>query len=523
MTQLESDLPPRRDLQPRISGRSSPRFTLSDDGEPIDSQDRAQWLLRRRSGVTATDVNRLVLTNGNRSAQWHNVLREKLTGDGGYWSPSFQHGIDREPVIAAWVQENFAITPNTRLFQGENPRHLATPDGIGEREVCEIKTSSFLLSATLNTYRDQMQWQMHVTGAERCLFVVEDRDSLTIEHRWVDRDTTRIGMLVERADEFLQELDSALSGQASPAGFIYGIGCRCHPDAGVRYIGKTDTTVARRFAQHTMAAASGGSVPLYHWMRAHGKENIYVVELEAVDQGTRILTRESRWIETLRGQGADLLNVGNNWTRGADGIRREWEPRDLARFAAGSWPRFARASDGNPMDARHRKEWLFAGMNGVTERDAAEMLSPSLRASLLQQKLRSLSGGPTPLTGDVDVNRLIPTWAKAEHGIVANAMLCSGENPRHVATPDGIGERVICEVMTSAVSIDALLKAHASRLQWQLHVTSAESLLFLVHYSYPTVEHIWVFRDESHIQNLAAAANSFLQDLDLHAAKSGTE
>ncbi|HCF99433.1 MAG TPA: hypothetical protein DEV93_02705 [Chloroflexi bacterium] len=498
-----------------MSGATLPQFTLSDDGEPIDSLNRAQWLLRRRSGVTATEINRLVLANGNRSAQWHKVLREKQTGDDGYKAPSFQHGIDREPLIAAWVQENFAITPNTRLFQGENARHLATPDGIGKREVSEIKTSSHPLSANLGKYRDQMQWQMHVTGAERCLFVVEDRDSTTIEHRWVDRDTTRIGMLVTRADEFLHELDSALSGASSPAGFIYGIGCTCHREAGVRYVGMTDTTVARRFAQHWSTAASGGALPLYFWMRAHGKENIYVVELEAVDQDARILTRESRWIATLRGQGADLLNVHGAWTLGADGVRREWETRDLARFGAGSWPRFARATDGKPLDARHREEWLFAGCNGVTERDAAEVLYPSLRASLLKQKLRSLSGGPTPLTGDVDIPRFIPAWAKAEHGIVANAMLCIGENPRHVATPDGIGERVICEVITSGVAIDVLLNAQASRLQWQLHVTAAESLLLFVHFNHTrVVEHVRVSRDESHILRLAAAADSLLQVLD---------
>lgn len=59
----------------------------------------------------------------------------------------------------------------------------------------------------LGFYRDQLQWQLHVTGSERLLFVVENRHTLRKESMWVERDEYRIFILARHADAFLLEMD----------------------------------------------------------------------------------------------------------------------------------------------------------------------------------------------------------------------------------------------------------------------------------------------------------------------------
>lgn len=177
-------------------------------GAPIGSHNRAAWLQARRNGVTATDVGKIVKLNGHFSEQRAGLLDAKLRGQEAPFLPVFQHGIDREPIIAAWVAETYAIQPNSLLCRGENPRHLATPDGIGAGVIAEIKTSSRPLDQTLGTYRDQLQWQLHVTRSERLLFVVENRFTFRRETCWVERDDYRILILAAHADAFILDLDN---------------------------------------------------------------------------------------------------------------------------------------------------------------------------------------------------------------------------------------------------------------------------------------------------------------------------
>ncbi|WP_258191016.1 hypothetical protein [Arthrobacter sp. PAMC25284] len=157
-------------------------------------------------------MRKIVLQNNRPSSQRPQLLLEKLTGDEGPRFAQFKHGIEREPIIAAWVEEKFGIRPNRLLCVGINPRHLATPDGIGDGAICEIKTSTKPLASAVKTYRDQIQWQLHVTGAGKTLFVVENRNSLEREHSWIERDETRIAVLAAHADHFLEELDAANAG-----------------------------------------------------------------------------------------------------------------------------------------------------------------------------------------------------------------------------------------------------------------------------------------------------------------------
>lgn len=181
-------------------------LSLNFHGNPISSENRDEWLDARRWGVTATEAGKIVKLNGEPSVQRGRLLEQKLLNLAYVEYSSFQHGREREPVIAAWAQQEFGVTPNKFLFRGSNPLHLATPDGIADGFIAEIKTSVKDLTATSKMYRDQLQWQLHVTNSERVLLIVEDRHSFERGHLWIERNESRIATLAHHADLFLEEL-----------------------------------------------------------------------------------------------------------------------------------------------------------------------------------------------------------------------------------------------------------------------------------------------------------------------------
>lgn len=184
------------------------------DGTPLNSEtEREHWLEVRRTNVSATDARKLVKLNGQESAQRSSLLEKKLSGDEGPSLESYDLGIEREPHIAAWVIKNFesyGFQHTKLLYIGRNPRHLATPDLVGIDVICEIKVSNMPLQKIKSKYRDQLQWQMHVTGLKRVLFVVENRETRDIEHEWIERNPARIEQLSTAADRFIADLDSRL-------------------------------------------------------------------------------------------------------------------------------------------------------------------------------------------------------------------------------------------------------------------------------------------------------------------------
>lgn len=191
--------------------------------------DRPAWMAERAGGVTATDL--AGLKTGQKQQQ--DLIDVKLGRkvDSFTGNQYTDWGKLREPVIAAALR-GAGIEPESRVFHGElNSRHLASPDGIGvdfddALVVSEIKTAAYDLvpgSPVLakKGYVHQMQWAMHVTGAVRCRFVVEERiatawdsQSRPIEfepgqvyEHWIERDQAAIDELVEIADAFLAEMD----------------------------------------------------------------------------------------------------------------------------------------------------------------------------------------------------------------------------------------------------------------------------------------------------------------------------
>ena len=89
---------------------------------------------------------------------------------------------------------------------------------------------------------------------------------------------------------------------------IYGLRCRCHPEDGVRYVGRTIRTVAKRFKGHRAGARSESAYPVYAWMRKHGVENVYPEILAVASSHEELARLELEWIEKLLPSGR-LLNL----------------------------------------------------------------------------------------------------------------------------------------------------------------------------------------------------------------------
>jgi len=112
-------------------------------------------------------------------------------------------------------------------------------------------------------------------------------------------------------------------------GFVYGL-----EHAGeIRYVGKTETTLARRLRRHLREAsvATPGKRHVFDWIRSVAYDvNIVTLEKNPFDLGEA----ERAWIATLRRYGCALTNVaegGNGavvygrtpWNKGKKGVSAE--------------------------------------------------------------------------------------------------------------------------------------------------------------------------------------------------------
>ena len=132
---------------------------------------------------------------------------------------------------------------------------------------------------------------------------------------------------------------------------IYGLSCTCHPEKGVRYIGKTVQTAEMRLRGHKGRAREGCVRPVYDWIRKHGSGNIETRILEALTSGD-LYESEQRWITTsgMRvSDGKGGLNLTDGGP-GAMGLKFTSQQRANAS-AAKSGIAYSQAA----MDSRPRK------------------------------------------------------------------------------------------------------------------------------------------------------------------------
>ena len=173
------------------------------------SQTRELWLAARDRGVTATQVAKASTPAGMKEvlAQIENPTPVEANA-------FMSWGTEREAYIAHVVKERYGILPNDWLLCAEgagNEWQMATPDGLSldHTVIGEYKTSGKPLDKVPANYMRQVQWQLYVTGAEKCLFAYELRlegpegfvPGFDVECQWIERDDEMISELIVTAQK----------------------------------------------------------------------------------------------------------------------------------------------------------------------------------------------------------------------------------------------------------------------------------------------------------------------------------
>jgi putative phage-type endonuclease len=167
------------------------------------------WLRARRDGVTATQVAKAATPAGLEQAVID--YRQDFVE---FENPYMTFGKEMEPVISRTVHTKYGILPNEWLIRHANhPHHLATPDGLSldHELISEVKTTGqdWEDKSIPIQYRRQVQWQLHVTGAKRCLFAYMKRLEVDgvfapawFEPKclWIERDEDMISALIITAE-----------------------------------------------------------------------------------------------------------------------------------------------------------------------------------------------------------------------------------------------------------------------------------------------------------------------------------
>lgn len=176
----------------------------------VRSTEREKWLAARNGGVSATTV-----ADAATPAGFREVVEARLNPAEVVPNEYMRFGTECEPVLMDYAHREFGILPSDWLIRGDDPRHLATPDGLSvdHTVIAECKTTGKGWQKPPIRYRRQIQWQLAVTGAERCLLVwnlrVPDDAGwfylgwLEPKTLWVERDEKMIAELVEVADRLL--------------------------------------------------------------------------------------------------------------------------------------------------------------------------------------------------------------------------------------------------------------------------------------------------------------------------------
>lgn len=173
-----------------------------------------RWLAARASGVTATAVAMAAVPSSFEEA-----VNPPLVEPNDF----MKFGTDSEAELMRHAHRKHGILPSDWVIRGNNPRHLATPDGLSldHRFIAECKTTGDGWDGAEKNqkklpikYRRQVQFQLYVTDAERCLFVwnlrAKDENGgfylgwVEPKTVWIDRDEEMIADLVKAADRVLE-------------------------------------------------------------------------------------------------------------------------------------------------------------------------------------------------------------------------------------------------------------------------------------------------------------------------------
>ena len=174
--------------------------------------DEAAWLAARRGGVTATEVSTAATPAGFRDA-----LEQRRNPQPVEVNAYMSFGLLWEDWVIDKIAREFPVRANDFLIAGEDRRHLATPDGLSDDHtlIAEVKTTGKdwgTVEKLPIKYRRQVQWQLHVTGAELCVvawLLRVEQDGGFVPGWWmpkfgvVERDVKMIADLVDVAERLL--------------------------------------------------------------------------------------------------------------------------------------------------------------------------------------------------------------------------------------------------------------------------------------------------------------------------------
>ena len=169
-----------------------------------------------------------------------------------------------------------------------------------------------------------------------------------------------------------------------------------------------------------------------------------------------------------------------------------------------------------------RDDWFAQRREYVTATDVARLYTSAAEWA----KVRAEKNGDAP---DVRVSpemqwgidreaKLIEYAQTIEPSIRPNDQVCVSDSGPWAATPDGIGDGVVCECKTGSVS--GLEKAHRkylAQVQWQMWVTGTDGCLFVTEvrdwddmgFTPGARSHVWVDRDDDMITELVDVAERF--------------
>lgn len=183
--------------------------------------DEAEWMRARRAGVTATAVAE-VAAKRDRAAAIDAWLNPEPFEQNAF----MRFGTESEGAIMRAAHADHGILPvDWVIAAAENHLHRATPDGLSldHRTIAECKAPGDPWDAALTKltgipirYRRQVQFQLYVTGAERCLFLWNQRVPAGEWFRlawfeprfvWIERDDAMQADLIRVADEMLEARD----------------------------------------------------------------------------------------------------------------------------------------------------------------------------------------------------------------------------------------------------------------------------------------------------------------------------
>lgn len=183
------------------------------------------WVEARRAGVAATQV-----AKASTPAGFTESVEESLTPPEPFDNPYMAFGREQEGPIGLWLKDRFDVFPNEWLIASDlivpegKPQHLATPDGLSldHTVISEVKTTGkdWDGSVVPIQYRRQIQWQLHVTGAEHCILAWLLRAEVDgrMVPAWfepkvmtVERDPAMIEELVATAERLWEETQRQLN------------------------------------------------------------------------------------------------------------------------------------------------------------------------------------------------------------------------------------------------------------------------------------------------------------------------